>query len=112
ASPGTWTNAQRPPSLLAALALSPSGGSPSLRADAVEAPGVSAPGAFEVGLLTDGVGTAEPTKVRGSCRLGQRDVHFHGWVKQGVLVLAYFVRFPAGDDRSDYFDREVFYREG
>lgn len=40
-----------------------------------------------------------------------REVLLHGWVKQGVLVLALFYGFPTGDSRSSYFDREFFYRE-
>ena len=38
------------------------------------------------------------------------DVQLHGWVKQGVLVLALFRRFEDAIGKSSYFDREFFYR--
>jgi hypothetical protein len=40
------------------------------------------------------------------------DVQLHGWVKQGVLVLALFRRFKDAIGESSYFDREFFYRTG
>ena len=40
------------------------------------------------------------------------DVQLHGWVKQGILVLALFRRFKDAIGASSYFDREFFYRTG
>src|SRR5262249_50796340 len=36
---------------------------------------------------------SEPAKIKASYDLGSMDVQLHGWVKQGVLVLALFRRF-------------------
>jgi hypothetical protein len=107
---GAWTNTQRAPALLASLAFSTAGDPLILRGDGRGARGVSDSPTMDAELLTDDPGAAEPSKIRGRCRLADRDVDLHGWVKQEVLVLAYFVRFPAGADRSSYFDREFFYR--
>lgn len=107
---GSWRNTQRDPALLASLTFSAEGGSPSLRAVGVAASGGPDPEPFDAELLSDGPEGAEPSKIRGEFRLRDRNVGLHGWVKQGVLVLAYFVRFPPGDERSNYFDREFFYQ--
>jgi hypothetical protein len=109
---GTWRNTQRNPSTISAITFSP-GDSP-FRLQVVGAGGGGQMqwGKFEVELLTDGPSSPEPSKIKGRCRLEDRDVLLHGWVKQGVLVLALFYRFPAGDSRSNYFDREFFYWEG
>jgi hypothetical protein len=108
---GNWRNTQRAPALLGSLTFSAATDPLMLRADGLGARGVSDSPTFDAELLVDGPGACEPSKIRGRCRLGDRDVDLHGWVKQEVLVLAYFVRFPAGADRSNYFDREFFYRE-
>jgi hypothetical protein len=53
---------------------------------------------------------SEPAKIKASYDLGSMDVQLHGWVKQGVLVLALFRRFKDAIGESSYFDREFFYR--
>jgi hypothetical protein len=53
---------------------------------------------------------SEPAKIKARYDLGLLDVLLHGWVKQGVLVLALFRRFKDESVRSNYFDREFFYR--
>ena len=55
---------------------------------------------------------SEPAKIKASYDLGSMDVQLHGWVKQGVLVLALFRRFKDAIGASSYFDREFFYRTG
>ena len=55
---------------------------------------------------------SEPAKIKASYDLGSMDVQLHGWVKQGVLVLALFRRFKDAVAESSYFDREFFYRTG
>jgi hypothetical protein len=107
---GSWRNTQRGPSLLTSLTFSATEGLPSLRAHGLGASEGPSPEPFDAELLSDGPEAVEPSKVRGQIRLGDRSVNLHGWVKQGVLVLAYFIRFPPGLNRSDYFDREFFYR--
>jgi hypothetical protein len=53
---------------------------------------------------------SEPAKIKARYDLGSLDVQLHGWVKQGVLVLALFRRFKDAIGESSYFDREFFYR--
>ena len=60
----------------------------------------------EIGALV------EPAKIKARYDLGSMDVQLHGWVKQGVLVLALFRRFKDAIGESSYFDREFFYRTG
>jgi hypothetical protein len=55
---------------------------------------------------------SEPAKIKASYDLGSLDVQLHGWVKQGVMVLALFRRFMNAIGESSYFDREFFYRTG
>jgi hypothetical protein len=55
---------------------------------------------------------SEPAKIKARYDLGSMDVQLHGWVKQGVLVLALFRRFKDAIGESSYFDREFFYRTG
>jgi hypothetical protein len=55
---------------------------------------------------------SEPAKIKARYDRGSMDVQLHGWVKQGVLVLALFRRFEDAIGESSYFDREFFYRTG
>jgi hypothetical protein len=55
---------------------------------------------------------SEPAKIKARYDLGSMEVQLHGWVKQGVLVLALFRRFKNAIGESSYFDREFFYRTG
>jgi hypothetical protein len=72
-----------------------------LPADCFEAPA-------EVFVGEDG-GTA-PEKLLASRELDTLYLTMHGWVKQGVLVLAIFRRFKGQGGHANYFDREFFYR--
>jgi hypothetical protein len=60
----------------------------------------------EIGALV------EPAKIKARYDLASMEVQLHGWVKQGVLVLALFRRFKDATGESNYFDREFFYRTG
>jgi hypothetical protein len=51
-----------------------------------------------------------PEKIMVQQDLHPMEVLLHGWIKQGVLVLAIFRRFKGEDRCSNYFDREFFYR--
>jgi hypothetical protein len=53
--------------------------------------------------------TSESAKIKARYDLGAIDLLLHGWVKQGVLVLALFRRFVNESGKSNYFDREFFY---
>jgi hypothetical protein len=60
----------------------------------------------EIGALSD------PARIKARYDLGSMDVELHGWVKQGVLVLALFRRYKDELGAASYFDREFFYRTG
>jgi hypothetical protein len=51
-----------------------------------------------------------PEKVMANYELTHTSVCMHGWIKQGVLVLAIFRKFKDGSGRLNYFDREFFYK--
>ena len=108
---GTWRNTQRKPAVVASVSFSPADNPLLLQVVGVGAGGSIDWGKFDVELLTDGPHSDEPSKIMGGFQLEDRDVLLHGWVKQGVLVLALFYGFRGGDGRSSYFDREFFYRE-
>ena len=73
-------------------------------------PVVKAVGVLLVADSLEHSGLDEPTKMRASYDFGFMDVVLHAWVKQGVLVIAIFNRFRDASGRSNYFDREFFYR--
>jgi hypothetical protein len=67
-------------------------------------------GTTKVEIYNEIEAVSEPAKIKASFDLGSMDVQLHGWVKQGVLVLALFRRFKDAIGESNYFDREFFYR--
>ena len=69
-------------------------------------------GTTAVEIYTEVGATSEPAKIKAHYDLGSIDLLLHGWVKQGVLVLALFRRFKDAIGESSYFDREFFYRTG
>ena len=54
-------------------------------------------------------GATAPEKFMAHHDLGSMEIDLHGWVKQGVLVLAIFRKFTNAVGGSNYFDREFFY---
>jgi hypothetical protein len=70
-------------------------------ADRLEAP---------VEIFVDNEPATAPEKVLVRQGLLAMEILMHGWIKQGVLVLAIFRRLTEGDRGSNYFDREFFYR--
>jgi hypothetical protein len=67
-------------------------------------------GTTTVEIYTEVGAVSEPAKIKARYDLGLLDVLLHGWVKQGVLVLALFRRFKDESGGSNYFDREFFCR--
>jgi hypothetical protein len=67
-------------------------------------------GTTAAALFVDDQAQSAPSKVGASYDFGFMSVLLHGWVKQGVLVLAVFSRFRDDDGRSNHFDREFFFR--
>lgn len=49
-------------------------------------------------------------KVMANYELTDTSVCMHGWIKQGVLVLAIFRKVKDGSRRVNYFDREFFFK--
>jgi hypothetical protein len=60
-------------------------------------------------FVDDDAATA-PEKIMVNQDLGSFSLGIHGWIKQGVLVLAVFRKIKDGSGRSSYFDREFFYK--
>ena len=107
---GTWrnTNSEGPGIVLVSFAATDDDST--MRIVARDDSGSHDWGTTAVEIYTE-LGTAsEPAKIKARYDLGLLDVLLHGWVKQGVLVLALFRRFKDESDRSNYFDREFFYR--
>jgi hypothetical protein len=49
---------------------------------------------------------------RAHYELGFMDVALQGFLRQGVLVILSFTRFSDGSGRTNYFNKEFFYRVG
>lgn len=65
-------------------------------------------GQTEIDVLADSVNSNEGAKFRVVFDHEFVEVRMHGWVKLGVLVIAFFNRFKDDSGRTDYFDREFF----
>jgi hypothetical protein len=104
---GRWRNTNPRSTEMAELTFSVGGGGLVLRARAAQ-PADCFEAPAEVFVGEDG-GTA-PEKLLASRELDSLHLTMHGWVKQGVLVLATFRRFKGQEGHANYFDREFFYR--
>ncbi|QEH38549.1 hypothetical protein OJF2_71520 [Aquisphaera giovannonii] len=107
---GRWLNTNPGTAGMAEVTFREEGGSVVLGVLGVGDPAPIDWGPTRVSLLSDGADLAEPTKMQAAYDFGFMDVLLHAWVKQGVLVIAVFNRFRDGSGRSNYFDREFFYR--
>jgi hypothetical protein len=107
---GRWRNTNAATAGMAEVSFSMSQGAPVLRVFGAGEGRAIDWGEARVELFADGVSLAEPTKMKASYDFGFMDVLLHAWVKQGVLVIAVFNRFKDDSGRSNYFDREFFYR--
>jgi hypothetical protein len=107
---GTWrnTNSEGPGIVLVSFAATDDG--LRMRIVARDDSGLHDWGTTAVEIYTEVETASDPAKVKASYDLGLMDVLLHGWVKQGVLVLAFFRRFKDASGRSNYFDREFFSR--
>jgi hypothetical protein len=109
---GSWRNTNTTGSGIASVSFAPTDDGGTLcvrgrhRSDANEW------GTTTVEIFNEIGAVSEPAKIKASHDLGSMDVRLHGWVKQGVLVLALFRRFKDAIGESSYFDREFFYRTG
>jgi hypothetical protein len=109
---GTWRNTNTTGSGIASVsfALTDDGGTLCVRGR--ERSDANDWGTAAVEIYNEIGAVAEPAKIKAGYALGSMDVQLHGWVKQGVLVLALFRRFKDANGVSSYFDREFFYRPG
>jgi hypothetical protein len=68
-------------------------------------------GPTQAGVFVGQDAATGSAKIMAAYDFGFMEVLMHAWVKQGVLVIAIFNRFKDQSGRSNYFDREFFYRE-
>jgi hypothetical protein len=107
---GFWRNTNTTGSGIASVSFAPTDDGGTLcvrgrgRSDANDWGTTTAEVYDEIGALV------EPAKIKARYDLGSMEVQLHGWVKQGVLVLALFRRFEGATGGSSYFDREFFFR--
>ena len=107
---GTWRNTNSGRSSIESVSFDAGKDGSTMRILGGEATGLHDWGTTAVEIYNE-VGTAtEPAKIKARYNLGSIEVQLHGWVKQGVLVLALFRRFIDESGGSNYFDREFFFR--
>lgn len=107
---GTWRNTNSEACSIASVAFAASDGGLTMRVQGADGSDPRDWGTTAVEIYTEEGTASEPAKIKARYDLGPIDVLLHGWVKQGVLVFALFRRFTDGSGRSNYFDREFFYR--
>jgi hypothetical protein len=107
---GTWRNTNSEGSGIASVSFESQQDGAQMRAFGRNEFGLHDWGTTAVEIYTEVGATSEPAKIKAHYDLGSIDLLLHGWVKQGVLVLALFRRFTDERGQSNYFDREFFYR--
>ncbi|MBR0774228.1 hypothetical protein JQ625_05230 [Bradyrhizobium diazoefficiens] len=68
-------------------------------------------GSTQADLFALGSGSRLAKAFSARFRASDRDITLQANIKQGVLVVATFNQFDAGDGRSSYFHREFYYRK-
>lgn len=107
---GTWRNTNSESSGIASVSFATTSAGATMHILGSEAGGERDWGTTPVDIYTESGVSHEPARIKANYDLGFQDVLLHGWVKQGILVFALFRRFTDGSGRSNYFDREFFYR--
>jgi hypothetical protein len=107
---GTWRNTNSEGCAIASVAFAATDDGLTMRIVGRDGSALCDWGTTTVEIYTEVGAASEPAKIKARCDLGLIDVLLHGWVKQGVLVLALFRCFKDGSGSSNYFDREFFYR--
>jgi hypothetical protein len=107
---GHWRNTNSDGNSIDMVSITSTNGVAKMRVIGRNESGVHDWGVAEVEIYAEAGATLEPGRVKARFDLGSIDVLLHGWVKQGVLVLALFRRFTEDCGKSNYFDREFFYR--
>lgn len=66
-------------------------------------------GEIEVQVFADDVDSRDGNKFGAVYQSDFMQIQMHGWVKLGVLVIAFFNHFTDDSGRASYFDREFFF---
>jgi hypothetical protein len=107
---GTWRNTNSAGNGIVSVSFAATEDGAKMRIVGRDDSGLRDWGTTAVEIYTEVGAASEPAKIKARYDLGSMDVLLHGWVKQGVLVLALFRRFKDESGGSNYFDREFFYR--
>jgi hypothetical protein len=109
---GSWRNTNLTGSGIVSVSIAASDDRGTLCVQGRDRSGANDWGTTTVEIYNEIGAVSEPAKIKAGYDLGSMIVQLHGWVKQGVLVLALFRRFEDEIGESSYFDREFFYRTG
>jgi hypothetical protein len=107
---GSWRNTNTTGSGIVSVSFAPTDDGGTLCVQGRDRSDANDWGTTTVEIYNEIGAVSEPAKIKASYELGSMDVQLHGWVKQGVMVLAMFRRFKDAIGESNYFDREFFYR--
>jgi hypothetical protein len=107
---GSWRNTNTTGSGIVSVSFAPKDDGGTLCVQGRDRSDANEWGTTTVEIYNEIGAVSEPAKIKARYDLGSLDVQMHGWVKQGVLVLALFRRFKDAIGESSYFDREFFYR--
>jgi hypothetical protein len=109
---GSWRNTNTTSSGIVSVSIAPTDDGGTLCVQGRDRSDANDWGTTTVEIYNEIGAVSEPAKIKASYDLRSMHVQLHGWVKQGVLVLALFRRFKDAIDESSYFDREFFYQTG
>lgn len=107
---GTWRNTNSEGAGIVSVTFAATVGGATMRVLGMDNSGIHDWATTSVEIYTEVGTTSEPAKIKAHYGFELMDVLLHGWVKQGVLVLALFRSFKDESGGSNYFDREFFYR--
>jgi hypothetical protein len=107
---GSWRNTNTTGSGIVSVSFAPTDAGWTLCVQGRDRSDANLWGTTSVEIYNEIGAVSEPAKIKARYDLGSLDVQLHGWVKQGILVLALFRRFKNAIGESSYFDREFFYR--
>jgi hypothetical protein len=109
---GSWRNTNTTGSGIVSVSFAPADDGGTLCVQGRDRSDANDWGTTTIEIFNEIGAVSEPAKIKARYDLGSMEVQLHGWVKQGVLVLALFRRFKDAIGESSYFDREFFYRTG
>ena len=107
---GTWRNTNTTGSAIVSVSFAPTDDGGTMCVQGRDRSSANDWGTTAVEIFDEIDAASEPAKIKAGYDLGSLDIQIHGWVKQGILVLALYRRFKYASALSNYFDREFFYR--